>query len=183
MSAPEDRGVGGASVRIKHPATIEVGTKTTADKSLVGLAGEYHVLAQLAERGYVGALTLGHTKGVDILVTNPRSGAVRKVEVKTTRRALGHHRVFGPALFYTWTLSVRNESVSAKDLVYCFVRLGQPGELPAFFLVSAPEVAHYVRWEHEHWLKTTSGRENDMRMFRIEEHDPKGYRDNWSLFE
>jgi hypothetical protein len=34
----------------------------------IGLAGEYYVLAQLAQRGLVGALTLGHTKGVDILV-------------------------------------------------------------------------------------------------------------------
>ena len=158
-------------------------TKTIADKALVGLAGEYHVLAQLAERGYVGALTLGHTKGVDILVTNPRSGTVRKVEVKTTRSALARHRVFGASLFYSWRLSVKNESVSAQDLVYCFVMLGQRGQLPKFFLVPAPEVAHYVKWEHQHWLKATAGRENDMRMFRIEEHDPKGYRDNWALFE
>jgi len=161
----------------------EAETKKIADKALVGLAGEYHVLAQLAERSYVGALTLGHTKGVDILVANPRSGTVRKVEVKTTRRALARHRVFGPSLFYSWPLSVKNESVSAQDLVYCFVMLGQPGELPKFFLVPAPEVAHYVKWEHQHWLKATAGRENDMRLFRIEEHDPKGYRDNWALFE
>lgn len=40
------------------------------DKSLVGLADEYHVLAQLAERGIVGALTLGYTKGIDILAHN-----------------------------------------------------------------------------------------------------------------
>jgi hypothetical protein len=141
------------------------------------------VLAQLAERGYVGALTLGHTKGVDILVTNPRSGTIRKVEVKTTRRGLARHHVFGPSLFYCWPLSVKHESVSAKDLVYCFVTLGQPGELPKFFLVPAPEVAQYVKWEHQHWLKARSVRENDMRMFRVEEHDPKGYRDNWALFE
>jgi hypothetical protein len=79
----------------------EAETKKIADKALVGLAGEYHVLAQLAERGYVGALTLGHTKGVNILVTNPRSGTVRKVEVKTTRRVLARHRVFGACLFYS----------------------------------------------------------------------------------
>ena len=46
-----------------------VKTKKIADKALVGLAGEYHVLAQLAERGYVGALTLAgkhRDEGVDI---------------------------------------------------------------------------------------------------------------------
>ena len=60
-------------------------TRQIEDKSLVGLAGEYHVLAQLAERGLVGALTLSHTKGVDILVANPANGSVHKIEVKTTR--------------------------------------------------------------------------------------------------
>ncbi len=91
--------------------------------------------------------------------------------------------MFGPSLFYCWPLNAKNESVSAKDLVYCFVMLRPSGELPKFFLVSAPEVAQYVKWEHQHWLKATSGRENDMRMFRVEEHDPKGYRDNWAQFE
>jgi len=60
--------------------------------------------------------------------------------------------------------------------------LGKPGELPRFFLVPAPQVAHYVRWEHQHWLKTAGGKENNMRLFRIEEDDPNGYRDNWALF-
>jgi hypothetical protein len=64
----------------------EAKSKTIVDKALVGLAGEYHVLAQLAERGYVGALTLGHTKGVDILVTNPRSGGGVPLDVENVER-------------------------------------------------------------------------------------------------
>ena len=40
------------------------------NKNQVGLAGEYYVLAQLSARGLIGTLTLGNTKGVDILVTN-----------------------------------------------------------------------------------------------------------------
>ena len=35
-----------------------------------GLAGEYYVLAQLTARGINASLTLGNTKGVDILVYN-----------------------------------------------------------------------------------------------------------------
>ena len=81
-------------------------------------------------------------------------------------------------------MSVQHESLPANDLVYCFVMLGQPGETPQFFLVPAPEVAQYVKWQHQHWLKARDGRrDNSMRMFRIEEHDPKGYRDNWAVFD
>jgi hypothetical protein len=154
------------------------------DKSLTGLAGEYHVLAQLAERGYVGALTLGHTKGVDILVSNPRSGRVRTVEVKTTRRGLRNHPLFGSSRFYAWPMSHRHEATQPPDLVYCFVVLGQPGEPPKFFIVPAHEVAEYVRWQHQVWLMAKTGRnDNAMRTFRIEQNDPKGYRDNWTLFD
>lgn len=158
--------------------------ENSPDKSLTGLAGEYHVLAQLAQRGYVGALTLGHTKGVDILVTNPRSGRVRMVEVKTTRNAPSNQRMFGVCRFYCWPMGVKHESVPTGDLIYCFVMLGRLDELPKFFLVPAAEVAQYVRWEHREWLKAKDGRnENTMRVFRIEEHDPKSYRDHWTLFD
>ena len=40
------------------------------EKTQIGLAGEYYVLAQLSARGFIATLTLGNTKGVDILVTN-----------------------------------------------------------------------------------------------------------------
>lgn len=39
----------------------------TLETTSIGLAGEYHVLAQLAQRGFVGALTLSNTKAVDNL--------------------------------------------------------------------------------------------------------------------
>ena len=165
--------------------------KTTHDdKSLVGLAGEYHVLAQLAERGIMGALTLGHTKGIDILAHNPRAGTIRKVEVKTTREKpalarLWHH---GNKV-YSWTMSEKHESLKDKNLVFCFVHLTGPKSSPSIFVVPADVVADYVNWEHQLWLR--SGKdgprparpENKMRRFRIEEADPKGYQENWALFE
>jgi hypothetical protein len=49
----------------------------------VSLAGEFAVLSQLALRGYDANMTLGHTKGVDILVADPESLRMRKLEVKT----------------------------------------------------------------------------------------------------
>lgn len=48
----------------------------------VSLAGEFAVLSQLALRGYDANMTLGRTKGVDILVSNPKTGRMLKLEVK-----------------------------------------------------------------------------------------------------
>ena len=50
----------------------------------IALAGEFATLAQLALRGFDANLTLGNTKNVDILVSDPRSGKMYKLEVKTT---------------------------------------------------------------------------------------------------
>jgi len=83
MARQPNRSIAKRTKRV--PKMFRRGTKRRVSAQ-TGLAGEYHVLAQLAERGYVGALTLGHTKGVDILVTNPRSGDMRHVEVKTSPR-------------------------------------------------------------------------------------------------
>ena len=153
------------------------------DKSLVGLAGEYHVLAQLAERGLVGALTLGHTKGVDILVTNPATGTVSKIEVKTTRTKPGRSPLFGEGRFFAWPLSVKNEKPLPAGWYYCFVWLPGRGSIPRFFIVPASKVAEYVRWEHQHWLKSRPKvRDNPMRQFRIPEADPERYEGNWTVF-
>ncbi len=46
------------------------------NKNSFALAGEFAVLSELALRGYDANMTLGHTKGVDILVSNPRTGCL-----------------------------------------------------------------------------------------------------------
>ena len=48
------------------------------DKSLIGLAGEYYVLAQLAQRNMIGTMTLSNTKGIDILVANQKISKLYK---------------------------------------------------------------------------------------------------------
>jgi len=155
------------------------------DKSLVGLAGEYHVLAQLAERGLIGALTLGHAKGVDILVTNPATGSVHKLEVKTTRAKPGRVALFGEGRFFSWSMSVKHETPPPGSCYYCFVHLEGPGSFPRFFIVPGKAVAKYVRWQHRHWLKTRPNpvaSDNPMRQFRIHESDPDKYEGRWGVF-
>jgi hypothetical protein len=50
------------------------------DKTQIGLAGEYYVLVQLTARGFIAIVTLGNTKGIDILVTNQDINVLFKVE-------------------------------------------------------------------------------------------------------
>jgi hypothetical protein len=68
----------------------------------VSLAGEFAVLSQLALRGYDANMTLGRTKGVDILVSDPDSRRMWKIEVKTNYRKSREKptgsRVFGRIL-------------------------------------------------------------------------------------
>ena len=64
---------------------------TNINSNSVSLAGEYAVLSQLALRGYDANMTLGRTKGVDILVSNPKTGKMLKLEVKTNLRMVKKH--------------------------------------------------------------------------------------------
>jgi hypothetical protein len=82
----------------------------------VGLAGEFHVLAQLCQRGYSAHPTFGNTRGMDILVVDQDSGHMLKVEVKTARHAL--HAPTKRA-WWQWPLSSKAEKIGSPNLVYC----------------------------------------------------------------
>jgi hypothetical protein len=150
----------------------------------IGLAGEYYVLAQLAQRGLVGALTLGHTKGVDILVSDSKYKALFRVEVKTSTKKPSHSQLFGMSLFYTWIMSEKHETIKDDRLYYCFVHMSNCDELPKFFIVPSKTVASYVRKQHRRWLNSGNAKatETKMRNFRIAVHDPDGYMNNWKAF-
>jgi hypothetical protein len=187
-------GASGDPLPVRQPKDIgrrSKHLKTHDDKNLVALAGEYHVLAQLSERGIVGALTLGHTKGIDILAHNPSTGRMRRVEVKSTRQGPGPARLWHPnsAAAHSWTMSEKHEALNDEDLLFCFVQLSGAASPPRIFVVPAAEVASYVKWEHALWLKSgkngprPENKENKMRRFRIEESDPNDYQNKWGLFD
>jgi hypothetical protein len=156
-----------------------------ADHATTGLAGEYYVLAQLAHRGFVGTMTLGHTKGVDILVSNPALSSLFKVEVKTTQKTPAHERLFGKGQFLRWVMSAKHEMISDPKLYYCFVFLRGPADRPRFFVVPSKYVAQYVHHEHRQWLASRKQTESPtpMRTFRIPSDDPDGFEDNWDVFK
>ena len=155
------------------------------DKNQVGLSGEFYALAQLTARGMIATLTLGNTKGVDILVTNQDIDKLFKVEVKTTSIKPRVEKLFGDQPSYHWPMSKKHESMKGVNLIYCFVVMESEDKLPLFFLVPAEKVAHYVKWQHDYWLSTRVREVNPttMRTFRIETHDPDGYLNNWEIFK
>ncbi|WP_143593610.1 hypothetical protein [Synechococcus sp. 1G10] len=151
----------------------------------VGMAGEFHVLAQLLQRGYSGHPTLGNTKGMDILVVDQESGYMLKVEVKTASDAM-RARTRRP--WWCWTLTNRAEQIGAHNLVYCFVHLGTIGTLPRFFLVPSEVVAEDCSREHSDWIsagpeeKRTIRTDTTIRNFWFYD-DDNDYENNWELLK
>lgn len=165
----------------------------------VGLAGEFAVLSQLALRGYEAALTLGHTKGIDILVLRPADGRRFEVEVKTNLE--NRNRPTNSALWgkivTSWQMHQKHESAERPTLYYCFVNFNAPREdcsgFPVrFFIVPSGVVAAYVRKSHQLWLEADSAHQDTQRrIFMIGEELSASaviqaplaemYEDNWSF--
>ncbi len=140
------------------------------------LAGEFSVLSRLALLEVDAGLTLGNTKGVDILVSNP-NGNLKRLEVKTkaVHTIKGYREIahFGKILC-EWQMGKVHESIIDDKLLYCFVLIDPNNDFATqYFIVPSKVVAEYVKTEHEYWEQETGkipGQEysgSDMRMFRI----------------
>lgn len=160
-------------------------------KNQLSLAGEFLVLSQLSLRGYVATLTLGHTKGVDILLANPATGKLFKVEVKTARRGPFNSRHFGQGL--EWHMSEKHEKIKDRSLFYCFVYLDDRGLRAArFFVVPSVKVARLVSEYDKRYRaipRKRPAKKTPMRMFRIaiDSHSygllASDYEDKWDYFD
>jgi hypothetical protein len=129
---------------------------TKLDTNNVSLAGEFAVLAQLALRGYVANMTLGRAKGIDILVANPDTGRMLKIEVKTSLKPL------------SWIMSEKHERLNDPDLFFCFVNITEDNDF-RFFIVPSAVVADYLTRSHKHWAdeKPSRKRASPMRIFLL----------------
>ena len=140
-------------------------------KNSVAIAGEFAVLSQLSLRGYDANMTLGHTKGVDILVSDPEKNKMFKVEVKTSfANKPSRSKLFGYTL--SWMMMEKHETISNDNLFYCFVNIEKQTNIFRFFIVPSATVAEYVNKQHQYWLKnrlnlTDTEKAIPMRQFRI----------------
>jgi len=78
---------------------------------LVGAAGVHHVASILAMRSLIAMPTIRNTAGVDILVTDPSTGASASLQVKTSQNEVSF-----------WPTSMPHKCLRGKNCYYAFVR-------------------------------------------------------------
>lgn len=146
------------------------------NKNSVSIAGEFAVLSQLALRGYDANMTLGHTKSVDILVSDPKTGKLFQLEVKTNfindKKKPSVSKIHGKAVS-DWIMNKKGEAIDISTLFYCFVNISKDTNLFKFYIVPSKVVARYLKEEHQLWNdeKKKEGKkvkyDTDMRLFRM----------------
>ena len=107
----------------------------------IGNAGEFYVLAQLAQRGYIAGKTDDGQTLIDVIATDPDTLNTVNIQVKTTRD--GGQK---------WVMGTKNR-FPYKGLWYVFVSIKNPSQLPNFYVFSSEEVAQLVEARYQYWLK------------------------------
>lgn len=116
------------------------------NSTLIGAAGEYHVLSQLLRRGWIAALAPEGAPNMDILVTDENNEKLCAIQVKT-RRDIGSDR--------GWHMKPRHESIVVDDLFYVFVDVGKRSSAPTVsYILRSSVVANCIRRCHRVWLDT-----------------------------
>lgn len=140
----------------------------TISKNQIALAGEFAVLSQLALQGFDANLTLGNTKGVDILVSHPETDSMFRLEVKThTRNKYYRNGTFGH-IVADWRMGDKHETNRDPRLFYCFVSIADNTQFFDFYIVPSNIVANFVTESHQYWLNEADTRkDNPMRKFML----------------
>lgn len=175
--------------------------KTSNKSNHKNLAGEFYALSKLLLEGYDATLTLGNTKGVDILVYNPKTDKQFLVEVKTSTNGVNKKsRIWGKSFYHWHPLKFNKEQFRKKNLIFGFVNFDKKENNKAsLWFVPSKEVKNYIKWENPFWIKGEHRKKinnNERRTFRIyinenKERDSKNREirkikssdyDNFSLF-
>ena len=115
----------------------------------LGNAGEFYVLAQLAQRGYIAGKTDDGQTLIDVIATEPDTLNTVNIQVKT-RTIDGR--------ISSWLMSFKNEKAFEK-LWYVVVEVGDDDVLPNFFVFSSKEVSDAIeaalkarkKWSNMSW--------------------------------
>jgi len=142
------------------------------ETTLVGVSGEYYVAAELSIRGYLAAVTLRNSRGIDIIASNSDASRSVSIQVKTSKKGIPR-----------WILTKKAESYFADNHYYVFVVLHAVGQRPDFYVVSSNVVAESTSTSHKKWLagKKKDGNSRKDSSMRVFEDKEGKYKEAWSL--
>jgi hypothetical protein len=150
--------------------------KSQESKNNLGTAGEYRVLSELLLRGYNAAITMGNSKGTDILVFNSERKFLR-VEVKTC----GNRKKFVTSYFpkYT-TVGHTNPDLWVLYQPYLFNESGND----TFFVLTHQEVRELqLKQNNGNETKAGEGVDNiSLRLLITENIEPNNWEKISELF-
>lgn len=138
---------------------------------LVGAAGEYHVAAQLSQRGWLATITIKNSPGTDVLAQHADNGKLVAIQCKTT--AGSAH----------WVLAAKDEKRSERnDAWYVLVSLKGTMERPDFYVLPRNHIAAFLYVGHRNWLRSPgrSGKPHqDNPMRNIDPSYVEAYKEDW----
>ena len=106
----------------------------------IGNAGEFYVLAQLAQRGYIAGKTDDGQTLIDVIATDPETLRAVNIQVKTTKDKTPD-----------WLMSKKNEQ-EFKALWYVLVHLHGEYCIPDFYIFHSSHVGPWLKNDHQSWL-------------------------------
>jgi hypothetical protein len=136
--------------------------KNKLEANLVGVAGEYLVAGELTRRGYIAAITLRNSRGIDIIAS--RSDGSKSVSIQVKTNSDGGK---------SWILNKKADDCSSPNHYYVFVALGESDQRPCFHIVKSKTVADYTKTSHMNWLKgrkRAGGLRKDSSMRKFSDH-------------
>jgi hypothetical protein len=144
-----------------------------SSRSVTGAAGEYHVAAQLSQRGWLATVTIKNAPRTDVLAQHVETGQVIAIQTKTSS---------GGNVF---RLTEANEKPSQQENEwFVFVQLQGPENRPCFFVVPHNHVAAMTFTGYRNWLRIPArdgGGHKKSPIRGLHRSALAGYEEKWDL--
>lgn len=131
-------------------------------RQLSGIAGEYYVAAELSRRGYLAAITLRNSDGVDILISDLSGEKSFSIQVKTTQNKR------------KWMLTKKVEDDKSENKFYVFVNIPNDNNgQPEYFIIRAKYLSKHIQIGHADWLSKPGRNGKKRNDSNVRQFDPQ----------
>ena len=140
----------------------------------IGNAGEFYLLAQLDQRGYIAGKTDDGQTLIDVIATDPETLKSINIQVKTRNVTCDG-----------WLMSAKNERVF-DGLWYVLLQLNGTDVMPDFYVFHSSFIGPWLHEDHYSWLAKPKKngepkKDSNMRRFRPSDDELEKARDRWAL--